>query len=320
MIAILTNRIADLKPHQTTARLAEAALAIGQEVALIDVLGLSIHAPGDVRATAVVVAEPLDTAAICARVAAAERTAVDLEGIELLLIRTSPGRDIERAWAHQLALQAARLVRDAGVEVANDPVALERASSKLYSACLPADLTPQTLVTHDPAAAAAFVDRLDGPAVLKPLLGSQGRDVFFVRDDQNLTELARLLGRTGYLLIQEYLPEASEGDSRVLLLDGEVIAAPRGHAAVRRMPRAGEFRSNVALGAQVSHAKLSDDQLEVCRKAGSVLVADGIRFAGLDLIGTKIVEVNVYSTGGLVDAEIFLRVDLATPVIEALLG
>lgn len=320
MIAFLTNRIADLKPHQTTTRLVAAGLGLGKRIALVDVLGLSIHAPDDVRARAVVMFGPTTPEAICERAHCVDRETVSLTSAELLLIRTSPGRDIERAWAHQLALQAARLVRNTGVAVANDPSGLERASSKLYSACLPADLTPRTIVAHEPGDVVGFVAELGGPAVLKPLLGSQGRDVFFISDDTNLAELARLLGRTGYLLVQEYLPEATSGDIRVLILDGEVLEAPTGAAAVRRMPRAGEFRSNVALGAQVSLATLTDSQREVCRRAGAVLAADGIRFAGLDLVGEKIVEANVYSTGGLVDAERFLDAELAPQIVAALLG
>ena len=320
MIAVLVNRIEELKPHQTTARLIEAGAALGHEVAILDVLSIAVRSPTEVFARCVTAAAGATVADACVAAQESPRVEFDLAGADLLLIRTSPGRDTERAWAHQLALQAARLVRDLGVEVANDPIGLERASSKLYGACLPGDLTPRTLVTHAPESVAAFVTELEGPAVIKPLLGSRGRDVFFVSDNRNLAQLCRLLGRTGYIVTQEYLPEANRGDVRVLVLDGQVLASDGGaHAAVRRRPRAGEFRSNVALGAEVAPAELTPVQLDICHRVASILVDDGIRFAGLDLVGDRVVEVNVFSTGGLVDAEAFAGADFATPLISALI-
>lgn len=324
MIAFVVNRLGELGPEQTTTRLIEACLACGREVAVLDVFGLSVHGPfsGGVWADAAVFDAPLDRPAICQAARTRPRVALDLGLLDLAVIRTSPGRDLEYAWAHRLMLQAMRMVRDDGVSVANDPIGLERASSKLYSACLPGDLTPQTLVTHSAAAARSFIDELGGPVVLKPLLGSGGRDVFYIEGAGavNLRSLCALLGRTGYFVVQQYVPEADAGDIRVLVLDGDVLAIDGVIAAVRRTPPAGEFRSNISLGSRAEPTELTDRQRQTCRRAAGLLLDDDIRFAGLDLIGDQIVEVNVYSTGGVVDAEAFYDKPYAQAIMDALLG
>lgn len=291
---------------------------------MTDVFKLSVHSPTDVRALVVTVdaGEHVTAADVCnaARGRPDQQTA--LTAAELVLIRTSPGRDLEYAWAHRVTLQATRLVADAGVGVVNDPIGLERASSKLYAACLPADVSPATLVAHSWEAARSWIDELGKPVVIKPLLGSQGRNVFFVEsvDAPNVKQICELLGQTGYLVVQEFLPDAAAGDYRVLLLDGTILSVGGREAAVHRVPRRGEFRSNVALGARAEPAELTAAQRRTTARVAQVLADDGIRFSGLDLVGERIVEVNVYSTGGLVDAELFYDVDYATPVIEALLA
>ena len=322
MIAFVVNRIAELGPEQTTTRLIEASLALDRRVALFDIFSLSVRAASSVFAAAVLFEGRLDRPSICQAAATRPRTPLDLAEADLVVIRTSPGRDLEFAWAHRLMLQAIRLVRDAGIAVVNDPIGLERASSKLYSACLPAGLTPRTLVTHSPAAAREFIESLDAPAVLKPLLGSGGRDVFYIEGPEatNLRSLCALLGRTGYFVVQEFVPEAAAGDIRLLLLDGEILEIDGVAAAVKRVPRAGEFRSNVALGARAQPTAIDEAQRETARHAAGLLLDDGIRFAGLDLIGSRIVEVNVYSTGGVVDAERFYARPFAEAVLETLLG
>lgn len=324
MATFVVNRIKLINPSQTTTRLIQSFLQAGERVALTDVLSLAVHSPSDIRAHAVVLepSEHVTAQQVCADVQTNERSIVQLcNGGGPIILRTSPGRDLDCMWAHRFALEAARLIRDAGVRVVNDPVALQRASSKLYGACLPPELTPRTLVAHKWSTVREFVDQ-HGRVVVKPLLGSGGRDVFFVdaATDNNVRQLCELMGRTGYLVVQEFLPEASYGDCRVLILDGKILRAGDAVAAVRRVPRAGELRSNVSLGARAQPTQLEDNVLHNAERAGKLIAADGIRFAGLDMIGDRIVEVNVYSTGGLVDAEEFYGADFASLVRDHLRG
>lgn len=324
MIAFIVNHCGELQPDQTTTRLIQACHGRGLGVAVFDVFSLAVRSVDDVRAWAVVLPQtpPLSRAQICSAARSGKRTEIRTQQLELVVIRTSPGRDLENAWAHRMMLHAALQLRDSGVDVVNDPVGLERASSKLYAACLPAELTPRTVVAHSWEAIARFMDELGGPVVVKPLLGSNGRDVFFVeyRDAANVRQICAMLGRTGYLVVQEFLEEAVDGDKRVLLLDGEVLELDGMVAAVHRVPRLGELRSNVSLGARAQATELSARERAICAQAAELLLDDGIRFSGVDLLGDKLLEVNVYSTGGLVDAEKFYGRDYGSAVIDALIS
>ena len=225
---------------------------------------------------------------------------VDLSEVEAVIIRTAPGKDIARSWAHRLALEIMRLADENGVTVINSASGLQRASSKLYTVCLPEAFVPRTLVCHSLASVEAFARDVGGPFVMKPLLGSQGRDVFFLDgpDSLNTRQVVDILGRTGYLVVQEYIPEAVDGDIRVLTLNGELIGNPE-PLGIRRIPAPGERRSNISLGGTASLVQLTPDQITRCREIARLIQEDGISFAGLDLVGDRVVEVNVFSPSGL---------------------
>jgi glutathione synthase len=249
------------------------------------------------------------------------RVSLDLRDALTVLVRTSPGRDGDMAWAHRFALQALALAAEQGAQIVNDPTGLGRASSKLYSACLPENYTPSTLVTRNPEAARAFIRSLAGPAVIKPLVGSGGRDIFFVdgADAENLDEICAVLGRSGYFVVQEYVDEIEDGDLRVLLLDGKVLELEGEQAVIHRVPKVGQFRSNVSLGARARAGYLSKRQTEVANEVAQEILADGIRLAGLDMVADCILEVNVFSTGGLNDADRFYRRPFTRHVLERLI-
>ena len=219
-----------------------------------------------------------------------------------VIIRTAPGKDITRGWAHRLALEVMRLAHENGVRIINSSLGLQRASSKLYTVCLPAEFVPRTMVCHSLKSVETFAQTLDGAFVMKPLMGSQGRDVFFLDgiDTLNTRQVVDILGRSGYLVVQEYVPEATAGDIRVLTLDKDLINddPPLG---IRRPPAPGERRSNIWLGGTASIVELTNRQASICRNVAKLITKDGIRFAGLDLVGDKIVEINVFSPSGIQD-------------------
>ncbi len=246
---------------------------------------------------------------------------VDLADLDAVMIRTAPGKDITRGWAHRLALEVMRLAYDNGVKVINSPVGLQRASSKLYTVCLPAEFVPQTMVCHSLKSVQTFAEFINGPFVMKPLLGSQGRDVFFLDgyDSLNTRQVVDILGRTGYLVVQAYVPEAVDGDIRVLTLDNSIISAGT-PVGIRRIPADGERRSNVSLGGTAKVVDLTSRQAAICTKIAKIIKKDGIRFAGLDLVGEKIVEVNVFSPSGLQELDRFLERPISSDVMNGLLA
>lgn len=119
-------------------------------------------------------------------------------------------------------------------------------------------------------------------------------------------------------MAQDRIPGAEHGDTRVIVLNGGVLQAGGHLAAVQRVPGPGEERSNVAQGGTPQAATLSAAQQRTAQILAQELMAQGIHLAGLDLIGDRVVEANVFATGGLGDAGRFAGVDFLTPVVEGL--
>lgn len=240
--------------------------------------------------------------------------------VDLVLLRTNPARDT-RGWAHQNVLTFLEMVRDRGVRVVNDPTGLKKASTKLYLQEFAPLVRPRTMIARDLGALRGFIDRMNGPCVLKPLRGTHGRDVFKISGPSadNLTQIMEIMTRSDYVIAQEFVPEAGAGDVRLLLVDGELFEVEGKVASVHRVPGKSDFRSNVSAGGSVQRAVITDKMREVVAHMGEVLRRDGIFFAGVDFIGSKVVEVNVFSPGGLTDAERFEGVDFTGALLDALL-
>lgn len=315
-LCVLVNHRAAVKDDQTTGLLAAEAARRGHRVHLIGVAELALSqedrvcAPGTrVRAGGGPLSSELGA-----------EEPVDVSGCDLLLMRTNPGRDARR-WAHETALQLARLAQHHGVCVLNDPDGLGRAGSKLYQAWVPAHCRPPTAISARPEVLRAFVEAAPGPCVLKPLMGSRGRDVFRMRQEDrgNLPQILDVLTREGFAMAQHFVPEAVDGDIRLILLDGQLLRVNGLAAAVRRVPGAADFRSNVFVGGRAAPvARITPRMEEVCAAVGERLMADGLVLAGLDLIGSVVVEINVFSPGGLHDAGRYGGVDFGGPVLDAL--
>lgn len=153
------------------------------------------------------------------------------------------------------------------------------------------DLMPETLVTCDPVALAAFLERV-GHMVVKPLEDCSGHGVFtLTRDEPDV--LARFREATAesgrYVQGQLYLPRITEGDKRVLLLGGEILGW------IRRVPAAGDFRSNINAGGTCVVCELTDSDRSICERIGPWLVREGIHLAGVDIVGDKVLEINITS-------------------------
>lgn len=313
------NSLEEVTPQQTTTRMLEATLGLEREVVVFDVLSFSIG-PNEISASGVKLLGPMKKKSICSALVSRPKKPHSVLRNSTIVIRTSPGRDTARSWAHRSVLESLLLASERGVNILNRPAGLQKASSKLYSVRLPHRLTPKSIVTTSVERAIEFVESLGGRAVVKPLLGSQGRDVFLVSlKDPNVKQIFSVLGRSGYFIVQEFLEEARLGDQRILVLDGDILQTQGRFAGVHRIPNDGGFRANVSLGARVVPATFNRGLKENVREIAKVLFDDGIRFAGLDFVGNKLIEANVFSTGGLGDAETFADVDFASPLMCQLL-
>lgn len=316
-LAFWVNDVTDIKATQTTAMLIASAAARDHEVWVCGVTDLSLDARGRVVARARRAHAPLDQAGLWA-MAQRPPVEVDLIGCDAVMIRTNPGRDRQHAVYHDEALGLAEVLQRRDVVVLNDPAGLRRCKSKLFLAGLPPKVRPRTIVSGDMTLLAQFVDEASGPCVAKPLVGTRGEGVFKLsRDDSNVQAILSLLSQDGPVLVQDYIPGAEHGDMRLVVLEGKPLVMGEHMACVRRVPQEGEWRSNIHLGGKAQPGKPTREQLAVAELLGSRLLAEGIMLAGLDLIGTRAVELNVYSTGGLRDANRFAELDFTQPILDA---
>lgn len=204
------------------------------------------------------------------------------------------------------------LAQRKGCFVINEPRGLRAANEKLYSLNFP-DVIPDTVVTNDGERIRQFMADHDGRGVLKPLSGHGGEGVFVVdEEDRNLNALIEVSTDRGGepVMVQEYLPQARQGDKRIILLAGEPMGA------ILRVPRDDEHRSNIHVGGRVEKTSLTAAEEQICELIGPRLVEDGLYFVGIDVIGEKLTEVNVTSPTGIQEMSRLDGVDAPDQVME----
>ena len=199
--------------------------------------------------------------------------------------------------------------------VVNNPTEVRNAPEKLYVTTFPG-VQPPTLITSDLEALYDFRAR-HGDIVLKPLYGGGGSGVArLLADDPNLDallDLHRMIGREP-VIAQKFIPAVTKGDKRILLVDGEPLGA------VNRVPTAGEFRSNLAVGGAPEATGLSEAERRLCAELAPVLRQEGLFFVGIDVIDGRLSEINVTSPTGVREVERLGGIPLADLTIARLLA
>ena len=236
------------------------------------------------------------------------------------MLRNVPSDDvIKRPWAATVASEFGRVALRHGVIVVNDPNGLAKAASKMYFQLFPEQVRPRTLITRDRDEIKKLAKE-QGHIVLKPLQGSGGTSVFLVRPDDlaNLNQMIDAVSRDGYVVAQEYLPAAEAGDTRLFMMNGRPLRVKGRYAAFRRVRTGGDMRSNIHVGGHLAEAEVGDDALKIAEIVRPKLVQDGMFLVGLDVVGDKLMEINVFSPGGLGSAQRFTKINFSKYVIEAL--
>jgi glutathione synthase len=318
-LGIFVNDVATEKPEYTTTRLAMAAVERGHEVWYLGAGDFAYDPDDALRAQACRADTDHTDGEQFLRALKPERFTV--EDLDALWLRSNPADDIpDRAWAQTAGIVFGSLAARREVVVVNDPTGLSLALNKLYLHHFPAEVRPATLITRDPEEVRAFVADHGGQAVIKPLQGSGGQGVFIVGQDDaaNLDQMIEAVTRDGYLIAQEQLPAAADGDTRLFLLDGKPLQSEGTYAAFRRVPQEGEARANMTAGASVDSAEVDDTILRLAEQVGPRLEEDGMFLAGLDIIGDRILEINVFSPGGFGSVERLTGVDFNDIVVAAL--
>jgi glutathione synthase len=323
-VCFVVNNVRTQRPTYTTVHLAFAAHRRGHDVAFVSVDGLSHREEGHVAADLVrpKVARVRDAAAFvkALRSEKVRRESASLSEFDVVFLRNNPNVAGEDPHAFNPAIEFGRRLRHAGVLVVNDPDGLVRAGSKMYLAGFPVDVRPKTLVTRSVERVRAFLRELDGAAIIKPLHGFGGQNVFYVGRGQtaNLAQIISTVKGQGYLIVQEFLPAVARGDKRVLLLAGVPISVDGHHAVYRRMRPKDDIRNNMHVGGARKPSGLSEAERRICDLLRPRLVADGLYFVGVDLVGDKILEINVFAPGGIHNINELYGIDVGSVVIRDL--
>lgn len=231
-----------------------------------------------------------------------------LEDFDVILMRKDPPFDMKFFFATHLL----SLVDQRQCFVMNNPKGLREANEKLYALKFPEQI-PQTLVASDMERLKAFMNELGGEMIIKPLDGCGGSGVYYLnQSDRNTNSILEAATDNGQKLImgQRYLPEIRQGDKRIIMLNGEPLGA------VLRVPLETETRGNIHVGGQCVKTEVTARDREICAALAPLLMADGLYFVGLDVIGGFLTEVNVTSPTGIQEINALDGVRLEIPVID----
>jgi glutathione synthase len=239
-----------------------------------------------------------------------EPNAAPLGDMDVVLMRKDPPVDMEFMYTTFLLERA----EADGVLVVNRPAAIRNASEKLYTAWFQ-QCCPPTRVSRDQQLLKEFLNT-NRDIILKPLNGMGGASVFRVRlGDPNVNVILETITNYGRqtIMAQRYIPEITEGDKRILMIDGEPFPY-----ALARIPAAGETRGNLAAGGTGKGVELTEKDRWICSQLGPSLREQGLVFVGLDVIGPYLTEINVTSPTCIRELDSLYSADIASQVIDAI--
>jgi len=231
-----------------------------------------------------------------------------LTEFNVILMRKDPPFDMEYIYATYLLDQAA----EQGSIVVNHPRALRNANEKLAATRFP-DLCPPHCVTRDADMLKHFIDT-HGDVILKPLDGMGGSSIFRLRaDDPNRSVVIETLTQhqTQFTMAQKFIPEITAGDNRVLVIDGEAVPY-----VLARIPSQGETRGNLAAGGTGVPRKINDSERRIVNAVAPWLRENGILFAGLDVIGDYLTEINITSPTCIRELDKAFDLDIAGQLLD----
>jgi glutathione synthase len=323
-IGFVLNDVMNEALPSTTINLAIAALHMGHEVWLMGVGDFAYDPNDTIHASAISTSKKKfkDAENYMSHIVSkdAKKERITVEDLDVLMLRNDPAVDFDKPWAQHAALVFGAAAVNHNVIVLNDPGGLTKAINKMYFQHFPKSIRLKTLITKNYQDILEFYRQNNNKIIIKPLLGSGGRNVFLVQpeDEANIKQMAGAVMRDGYVIAQEFFPPASKGDIRLFMVNGRPFEINGKYAALKRVSGGRDVRSNIHAGGHAQRVKITDKILELTEVVRPKLVQDGIFFAGLDIVDDKLLEVNVFSPGGLNIASKFENEDFCTAMIEAL--
>lgn len=235
---------------------------------------------------------------------------IELASLDVILMRKDPPFDIEYiATTYML-----EMAEQAGTLLINRPASLRDFNEKMFITQFPQCCTTM-MVARDQTRLRNFV-RQQKDVIVKPLDGMGGQSIFrLTPDDPNLSVILETVTLHGNktVMAQKFIPEISRGDKRILLIDGEAVPY-----ALARIPAVGETRGNLAAGGSGTGLELSERDRWICQQVGPVLREKGILFAGIDVIGDYLTEINITSPTCIRELDKLYKLDIAGQLMDCI--
>ena len=233
-----------------------------------------------------------------------------LDTLDVILMRKDPPFDLNYVYTTQLL----QLLHAAGVLVVNNPQALRDANEKLFTSWFP-QCTPPMLVTSQASLLQEFHAKHQD-IILKPLDSMGGTSIFRLqKKDPNLNVIIETITKQGQcpIMAQRYIPEITQGDKRILLIDGEPIPY-----ALARIPLEGETRANLARGGTGAGVILSKRDRFICEQIAPTLRQKGLLFVGIDVIGDYLTEINVTSPTCIRELDTIYDLNIGAAIMDCI--
>lgn len=322
-IAFIINEFETEKANFTTIYLAHTAHKRGHKAYVFGVGDLGYSSDGHMVAQARSVGEQIfkTTDTFFKAMVKSEPERISSSDLDVLFLRNDPSEDInKRNWAQNAPYIFGQIAMRDGVIVLNHPAKLSDAINKMYFQHFPEILRPKTIITREAKDILDFYDENKGKIILKPLQGSGGKNVFMVDKNSkaNLNQIIEAISVDGFIIAQEYLPKAKDGDTRFFLMNGSPLVVKGEYAAIKRVNKKGDIRSNIHAGGKGVKANVDEEMIALVEVLRPKLVQDGMFLVGVDIVGDKLMEINVFSPGALNMISTMYDVDFGKAVIEAI--
>ncbi|MBE9559623.1 MAG: glutathione synthase [Proteobacteria bacterium] len=240
---------------------------------------------------------------------------IDLSSLDVILMRKDPPFDIEYITSTYIL----QLAEQSGTLIVNKPASLRDNNEKMFITQFPQCCTP-FLVSRNMKRLRGFVlERFQSEqqdVILKPLDGMGGTSIYRVNpQDPNLSVILETVSENGTrtVMAQQFIPEITKGDKRILLIDGEAVPY-----ALARVPASGETRGNLAAGGTGVGVELSERDRWICQQVGPTLKQQGILFAGIDVIGDYLTEINITSPTCIRELDQIYSLDIAGDLMRCI--
>ncbi|WP_373494597.1 glutathione synthetase [Aquiflexum sp.] len=322
-IAFVVNDIFTEKAVYTTIYLAFSAHKRGHEVYVSGVGDLGYSADGHMIAKSRTVGERSfkSSETYLKALLTSDPNKISSVDLDVLFLRNDPSEDINsRNWAQSAPYIFGQIAIRDGVIVLNHPQSLSNAINKMYFEHYPEILRPRTIITRDPLEIEEFYKEQKHKMILKPLQGSGGKNIFVVDKNSkaNMNQIIEAISLDGFIIAQEYLPDAKNGDTRFFLMNGVPLEEKGKFAALKRTNKEGDIRSNLHAGGKGDLAEVNQEMIDLVRILKPKLIQDGMFLVGVDIVGNKLMEINVFSPGTLNLISKLSEVDFGSAVIKSI--